>query len=275
MKKETIKKAFPGCYRFYRESKFYARTLFIPKLRRVSLDATHRVTRLGSQHGWAFIERDYLDSSILISVGLGEDASFDIDFMNMYKAKVYVVDPTPRSINHFQEIVSKFGNRKICEYVLGWRQPIESYELLNVSNNNLVLVPKALWITSGIIKLYSPKNPNHNDFSITNLQKTLETIDVPCITLRDLLSEYKISFGSVGILKLDIEGAATEVLTNIIREGFRPKQILVEFEEIFVVSIRNWRKLRMITNFLDDSGYLLVHSDHVANFTYEYQKNNS
>ena len=271
MNKESIKQLFPGIHHFYRESKFFARTLFIRSLRYTFLSSDSAVTRLGSQHGWTFVQRDYLENCTLISVGLGEDASFDIEFINRYNAFVYILDPTPRSVSYFHEILSNCGRTKTAEYVIGWRQPIESYDLTRVSSKNFNMIPKALWVFSGVINMYSPKNLLHNDYSITNLQKTTDSLSLPCLTFRDLLEEIEIDIDSVGILKLDIEGAGTEVLANIIGDGFRPRQILVEFEEIFVFSFRNLRKLRSIVTLLKDSGYLLIYSDHVANFTYEYQ----
>jgi FkbM family methyltransferase len=269
--KTYLKKNFPFFHLFYRNLKYRLRIHFVPKLREDTSSKFGKITRLGSEHGWSFLEKDYLKSCILISVGVGEDISFDVDFANRFNAQVYLVDPTPISLLYFQLVKTNFGKPKKFDYVEGGVQPVDSYELTNVSNENFRLISKALWIYSGFVEFYAPRNPDHNSFSITNLQGTAEKISVPCITFRDLLSELEIDLHEVGILKLDIEGAATEVLANIIYEGFRPKQILVEFEEVFVLSIRNLQKLRHISELLDNSGYFLVYSDHIANFTFEYQ----
>ena len=37
-----------------------------------------------------------LSQPIIISCGLGEDASFDIDMINRFGAKILCIDPTPR-----------------------------------------------------------------------------------------------------------------------------------------------------------------------------------
>ena len=74
----------------------------------------------------------------------------------------------------------------------------------------------------------------------------------------------------IKLLKLDVEGAATEVLLNILNDGFRPRQILVEFEEIFTFSIGNVRKLKLISKSLLEADYELISTDYAANFIYEF-----
>ena len=50
----------------------------------------------GSEYGhWCFIEHESLRDCIVISGGVGEDMSFDIDFASEYGAKVILYDPNP------------------------------------------------------------------------------------------------------------------------------------------------------------------------------------
>ena len=268
--RNKIKGNFPRFHRFYRTIKFNYRTLFVPRLRTIRQKEINKIAFAGSEHGWAFVERKYLFNSVVISVGLGEDASFDVDFCNKYGARLLIVDPTPQSIVHFQAITSNFGMAKRINYVQGGKQPVESYELSKISAGKFDLIPKALWIKTGWINFYVPKNPDHTSFSITNIQGTSASIEVPSVTYHDLLIETGIDEESVRVLKLDIEGAATEVLSSLIKEGYRPNQILVEFEEVFVFSIRNLLKLRRVTKLLGIAGYQLMHTNFIANFTYEY-----
>ena len=48
-------------------------------------------------------------NSIIVSCGLGNDASFDIDYINKYNAKVIIADPTPAAKKHYENIVNNFG----------------------------------------------------------------------------------------------------------------------------------------------------------------------
>ena len=255
-----------------RKMKFRSWMILVPSLKVINSSGHFKLTRLGSEHGWVFVERQYLTDSTLVSVGLGEDASFDIEFILAHNAKVIVVDPTPRAISHFQQIVSSFGKPKEGNYIAGGQQAISSYDLTRVSRNNFVLVPKALWIETGRIDFYSPRDLHHVSHSITNLQKSSESIKVDSICFRDLLIQSNITVTDIGILKLDVEGAATEILSNILKNDFRPKQILVELEEMFKISLANLHKLRLVGKMLSKSGYSVRHSDGVANFTFEHNQ---
>ena len=39
----------------------------------------------------------------------GEDASFDVEFTTRFKARIIIVDPTPRAIDHFEAIQKRLG----------------------------------------------------------------------------------------------------------------------------------------------------------------------
>ena len=49
----------------------------------------------GSKYGgWHFYDDTSLKYSTIVSCGVGEDISFDIEMINYYKLKVILVDPT-------------------------------------------------------------------------------------------------------------------------------------------------------------------------------------
>jgi hypothetical protein len=101
-----------------------------------------------------------LIDSTIISAGLGEDASFEIEFSNMFNSKVIMIDPTPRAILHFNGLIKRIGLINILPYDdIGGNQPLESYNLLDISSSKLKLIDKALWNkTSETVKFYLPKN---------------------------------------------------------------------------------------------------------------------
>ena len=54
----------------------------------------------GSDYGgWSFLDNNYLNNKYIISGGLGEDASFDVELISKYNCKILVVDPTPGQLN--------------------------------------------------------------------------------------------------------------------------------------------------------------------------------
>ena len=74
----------------------------------------------------------------VISCGLGEDATFDIEMLNQFDCKIFVIDPTPRSIVHYNEISKRFGkNEKNYETNSG-RQHVNCYNLENINEKNFL-----------------------------------------------------------------------------------------------------------------------------------------
>ena len=228
---------------------------------------------LGSEYGgWNLVDQNNLKNCTIISAGLGEDASFDIEFATKFNAKVIIVDPTPRAIKHYDEIINSLGNSSETKYVEGGKQPINSYDLSNVSKDNLVLVKKALWNKSERLKFFSPSNPDHVSYSIINYQNKYKQntsfIEVDSITIENLLSEIKLNKNDIPLIKLDIEGAAIEFLIDCFNKGFRPRQILVEFDELHVFSKRAYKRVTKINQILVDNNYQLLKTDGQANFLY-------
>jgi len=101
---------------------------------------------LGSKYGgWSLVDENSLEGSTIISAGLGEDASFDVEFAARYGARVMILDPTPRASNYFKGMISRLGNPKVTEYTATGYQPFDAYELTQVNVDNFVLIEKALW----------------------------------------------------------------------------------------------------------------------------------
>jgi FkbM family methyltransferase len=224
---------------------------------------------MGSDHGWSFGDRSYLKNSIAISAGLGQDASFDIEFINKYHASVFIVDPTPTSVDYFENIVLNFGNSKEVEYVNGGAQPVNAYDLNRVNDTNLKLITKALYDKVGDVKFFSPKIEGFNSRSISNIFKTEDFIMVQAVTFSKLLEELEIKSTEVVLVKLDIEGSACEVLFDFLGDSCLPKQLLIEFEEIFIFSFSNAKKLYKTFKLLNAHNYKLIHTDKIGNFTFE------
>ena len=74
---------------------------------------TARKVWYGNDYGGFFLCLDNLTArSVIYSVGIGEDISFDLSVINKHKCMVYGFDPTPRSIqwirSHKGEIPKNF-----------------------------------------------------------------------------------------------------------------------------------------------------------------------
>ena len=173
---------------------------------------------------------------------------------------------------HFNEIISSLGNISKNEYVEGGKQPINSYNLKNIKKENLVLVKKALWNKNEKLRFFSPPNPQHVSHSIINYQNQYKEntnfIEVESITIDKLLDKINLTKDDIPLIKLDIEGAEIEFLVDCFSKGFRPRQILVEFDELNAPSRRAFERVTYINQILIDNNYQLIKTDGQADFLY-------
>lgn len=232
----------------------------------------YTTSRLGTKYGgWTFVESDELNNAVIICCGLGEDASFDIEFASKYNAKIVIVDPTPRAIQHFNGIISRVGMEKSSEYNHSGCESIDSYDLRSLSKNQLQLCDKALWDQVDTLRFYSPPNPSHVSHSVLNFQNNyaIDTpyISVKSITIDQLMNDYKIDV--IDLLKLDIEGAEIEVIIDMLQKRIFPKQVLVEYDELSTPSRKSKDRIELAHDALVGSGYILLCKDGI-NFTYLY-----
>ena len=60
--------------------------------------------KIGTFYGGYDICDDQLKIPNIISCGLGEDATFDIEMINNYNAKIFAIDPTPSKKSLFRDL---------------------------------------------------------------------------------------------------------------------------------------------------------------------------
>lgn len=235
----------------------------------ITVDDVEGLVRLGSKYGgWTIQDDEALHSCIAISCGLGEDASFDVEFASRYGADVILVDPTPRSIRHFESVAGRTGKPAVQTYVKGGCQPVEAYELSSVRADQLRLEAKALWTTEEPVRFYKPANPAHVSHSVKFKagEGEADYILVPTITIDKLLAE--VPGERFGLLKMDIEGAETEILDSIARWPALPRQILVEFDVLRKANAGSKAEVERIDALLRDHGYACRHFDGERNYLY-------
>lgn len=242
-------------------------------LQNTKADRSYPLNRLGTEYGgWTFVDDSRLYGSTIISAGLGEDASFDVEIAKRYGATIVVVDPTPRAITHFEEICANFGNDKSTNYVPGGKQPVSAYDLRQLDSAHFKLIPKALWNTASVLKFFSPDNPRHVSHSVVNFHhdyaQDTRHIEVDSITLDELLSQLPIDADELQLIKLDIEGAEIEVISDFLQKGIRPRQILVEFDELNAKSPIGLERVDFIHEMLTSCAYKCIWTDGKADFLY-------
>lgn len=245
------------------------RILFSPRVKTLH---DPRLMRLGSSYGgWSFLDDPGLHGSVMISGGLGEDASFDVEFAARYEARICIVDPTPRAISHFEAIMERIGSPATVGYKPTGSQPPEAYELTQTCSTQFQLVTAALADRAGSIRFYAPPNPQHVSYSILNFQNSYseesEWIEVPCIDIVSLIQSM--TPPGIALLKLDIEGAETLAIPRLLASGCDlPNQVLVEFDELNVPSRRSKRSFHRIHALMLSAGYVPVFWDRRSCMSY-------
>ena len=229
---------------------------------------------LGTSYGgWYFIRPIKNKFLTVVSAGVGEDISFDIEFINAFNSKIILIDPTPRAILHVESVMGNLGTKKSQEYNLNsGKQPIESYELSNITKDNFVLIKKALYNKTGLtVKFYLPQNHKHVSHSISNFQNNFKMntdhIKVQTISVIDVMKENNIK--EIDLLKLDIEGAENHVLPDMVKKKIFPDQILVEFDELSANFVRPFFKAVVIFIKLLFNDYELIKTNNFPNYLFK------
>ena len=249
--------------------RYFKKLLLNPRLKINKVDLS--LKSLGSIYGgWVFCESEKLNLSTIVSCGLGEDASFDVEIASRYSLEVLIVDPTPRAVLHFEQIEARLGQPKISEYGKEGCQSTDSYDLTNLTASSLKLIPKAIWEINGRVPFYEPREEAHVSHSIVNFQNNYASntrhIQTEAITLKFLLES--LSVDSIPLIKLDIEGAEIEVIHNFLNDKIFPDQILVEYDELHEPSLQSRRRVISCHKLLLNKGYLLVNYSKPNNFLY-------
>jgi len=162
----------------------------------------------GTEYGGFAILRDSLDrDSVILSCGIGEDASFDLGLIEKYGCTVHGFDPTPKSVAWVRRTIHE------PRFVL----------------HELAVAPE-----DGIIRLFLPKRPDWVSASLRHGEHTSDDhVDVSARRVATLVAELGVS--RVDVLKMDIEGAEYSVLADLLGDpaGVRPEQLAIEFHHFY------------------------------------------
>ena len=166
-------------------------------------------------------------SSVLYSFGVGRDISFERAMIGRYGLTVHAFDPTPLALT--------------------WAK---SQELPpNFHLHELGIAPY-----DGMARFQPPTKLKFESFSMVRTSGLGRAIDAPVRRFRSLTG--MLGHNRVDVLKMDIEGAEYEVLTDILESRIPVGQILVEFHH-------RWKEVgagrtRDAIAALDAAGYVVA-----------------
>ncbi|CAD7973576.1 unnamed protein product [Amoebophrya sp. A120] len=216
-----------------------------------SEEAPAQVLRLGTQYGgWKFEGSALSESSVIYSVGLGEDISWDLGMLEKYRCQVFGFDPTPRAAQHVEK-QEQAGKMQVGGSRLRFK-----------------FTPEGLSGKDGTSTFVLPANPAHvsmseasNDSRNVNAEK--KTLTVPVATLQTWLARN--GHEKVDILKLDIEGSEYALLeqwalVDYATKPFPATQLLVEFHHRYL-GTQGLARHQKVLKLLEQRGFKVFYND--------------
>jgi FkbM family methyltransferase len=159
-----------------------------------------------SRFGNYTIEASSLDEkAVVYSVGLGGNATFDVELAERIGCEIHVFDPTPAVLDRGAE--------------------------LEAAHETVTFHPEAMWVTCGTVPMYGHPAPNRNCMKFGSLAEPRwgdQVVEVPATTLS--VAMERLGHERVDLLKADIEGGALPLVASVLRNDDVPGQIAVEFE---------------------------------------------
>lgn len=192
-----------------------------------------KVVEYGSKYGrWAVDSTRLTDETTLVSFGLGDDVTFEMELIKRYGCRVFGFDPTPRSIKYIKE---------------------------SISDPRFISYPYALADKDGVLEFTLPPACAADQTSasaVASYSTDSKRIEVPCLTLGAAQNRFGIQ--RIDILKLDIEGLEYKIIEQLIANGWiaQVSQLLVEFHH-FLPGIRSSQTRSAISK-LRDSGFQIA-----------------
>jgi FkbM family methyltransferase len=167
-------------------------------------------------------------------VGVGVNATFDLELARRFSCNVHSFDPTPRSIAYI--------------------------ESLGADGKLLHFHPLGVWKEDADLRFFAPACAQHVNYSVVDLHGTGDFFVARCRRLSTHMRE--LGHERIDLLKLDIEGSWREVLTSIIADEIPLSVLCIEFD-----SPTSLVKIRGALADLRSFGFELVHFNR-ENYTF-------
>ena len=183
--------------------------------------------RIGTACTWTVLASRLRPGACVLSGGAGQDISFELELAVRFGCRVAVFDPSPTGRKTFAALAPPPAG--LSFYDLG-----------------LAAETKA-------ISFSEPADPTEGSFGIIGVGSS--AVKFACVSPSAAIDCA--GFGTIELLKIDIEGFEYEFLGQMLDEGIRPMQIAVEFHH-FLPHIPFRRTFATVRR-LQAAGYLIAH----------------
>jgi FkbM family methyltransferase len=187
-----------------------------------------KTVRLGDPGGrWSIVPRSLGSGTVVYAFGVGTDISFERDLIARYGVTVHAFDPTPIALEWARS------------------RPLPEGFLLH---------PYGVADFDGVARFAAPRKRKFASYSLVRREGVGSAVAVPVHRLTTLMDMLHLP--TPDVIKMDIEGAEYAVLSDLLKSGLRPEQILVEFHH-------RWREVgarrtREALRLLAGSGYRIA-----------------
>lgn len=189
--------------------------------------------RFGQGNGaWNVAAGSLRASSVVLSAGVGQDISFDLDIARQHGCRVLMLDPSPTGTATIERL-----------------QPLPP---------KLSFEPIGLAGKDGPVAFAAPCHEAEGSFRVRGGKDDEDGHVFPCERLSTFMARHNVE--SLDLLKLDIEGFEYGVLADTLASNCKVRQICVEFHHGVVPGVTRWQTLRTIL-LLRLHGYVLINHD--------------
>lgn len=184
------------------------------------------------EYGGYWIYDKHLDSdSIVYSLGIGEDASFDMELISKKGCCIFAFDPTPMAKQYAKTI----------------------------SNRKFLFFDMAIAEGDGAAVFYQSEKTELQDGSgslTQNKQSNGVTLTVVARSIPSLLRE--LGHEKIDLLKMDIEGTEYEVISDLLKNEVPVEEITVELHGRFFMDSR--ARNQRLKRELSQAGYVPIYN---------------
>lgn len=230
--------------------------------------------RFGTEYGgFYYPEKLYgLDqNSIIYCIGAGEDISHDIEIGHTLNSNIYIIDPTPRAIKHYNHVKNVYEKNINPNFnnKIGGGEPYNYWTLMlekKIDINKIIYKNYAIGVNEGKHKFFLPNNEENVSCSLVEGMKGEKYINVDVKKLKTIMNELK--HNKIDLLKMDIEGSECDVIENMLEDKIYPKYLAVEFDLAFNgEKIKDIEKCNKTIEKLIENNYELIYRNH-SDFTF-------
>ena len=210
-------------------------------IHRPKTDVDVEVVRHGSEYGgWVICPSSLRQDSIVYSLGVGEDVTFDLAMIETYGLEVFAFDPTPKAVE--------------------W---VERHDL----PESFRFFPWGVAVFNGEAMFQPPDNPEHASYRI-DAHASGGSLRLPVRRLGTIMAE--LGHSRLDVLKMDIEGAEFEVIRDFLDSRIEIDQLVVEVHpQRSYLFGRSWRLVRA----LKQAGFrLFAVSDRLCEYSFLHER---